>query len=71
MIKNLIIASLVATHYYGYVIEGVKLMPKIFATVAILVLMLILLRDADKYFLRESTIAFLKRREKRNEGKTS
>lgn len=46
------IASATATLYWGYVVDGVALLPKVFGTVAIFVLMLVLMRDADKQFLK-------------------
>ena len=52
MIKNLMIASATATLYNGYVVDGVALFPKVCGTLAIFVLMLVLMRDADKQFLK-------------------
>ena len=54
MIKNLMIASATAVLYWGEVIENVGIVPKVFGTVAIFALMLILLRDGDKHYLRET-----------------
>ena len=52
MIKNIMVASATATMYWGYVVDGVKIFPKAFGTLAIFVLMLVLLRDADKQILK-------------------
>lgn len=48
MIKNLMLASATATLYWGYVLEGVQLLPKVYGTFCVFLLMFILMRDADK-----------------------
>lgn len=68
MIKNIMLASATAVLYWGYVLESVGIVPKVFGTLTIFVAILALLRDADKQFMRESTTDWAKRRERmRNE----
>lgn len=52
MIKNIMLASATATIYWGNVVDGVALFPRIFGTVVMFLLMLILMRDADKRYLK-------------------
>ena len=51
-IKNLMLASATATLYWGWIVDGVDTFKKVVATICIFVFMLLLLRDADKEFLR-------------------
>ena len=46
--KNIMLAAATAYVYYGCVVDGVGAFNKIFATVCIFALVLIVLRDADR-----------------------
>lgn len=71
MIKNIYLASATAALYYGWVVDDITQTTKIIATLAVFVAMYLILRDADKHAMRESTMQYLKRREQANERKTS
>lgn len=52
MFKNLMLASATACLYWGWIVDSVGIAKKIVATVCIFFFMLLLLRDADREFLR-------------------
>ena len=53
LVKNILISSLTAVQYYGYVVEAIPAKTKWIATFCIFALMIVLLRDADEHFRRK------------------
>lgn len=70
MFKNLMVASAMATMYWGWIVDGVDTFKKVVATVFIFLFMLLLLHDADRAMLREAK-ARRERKAKENARETA
>ena len=68
-IKNFMIASACATLFYQQIVNGVSIQSKIACVLAIMWLVYSLLCDADKHFEKETTIQYLKRRERQRRAR--
>ena len=53
MIKNILLGSLIATMYYGYVLENIPALAKVIGTAAVFVAVVMLMCNADKEYLRK------------------
>jgi len=51
LIKNIMTASATATLYYSQIASSTEMGVKVFASVAMFIVIMFLLRDVDKYFL--------------------
>lgn len=57
MIKNILLGSSIATMYYGYVLENIPALAKVIGTAAVFVAVVMLMRSADKEYLRKKMSA--------------